>query len=122
MSHLCADGWMSPNVILFIGLTVHWAENGHIKSTILDFVKYVHNLVEILNDNSLSLNFTSNRASKSHTDSHLAARISECLHKHGIQGKVCTIAHEHVWFTDCYCRFWHSQLTMHQTITHLLMN
>jgi hypothetical protein len=39
--HLCADGWTSPNVISFIGLTVHWANDGQIQSTILDFVKYV---------------------------------------------------------------------------------
>jgi hypothetical protein len=40
--HLCADGWTSPNVISFIGLTVHWAgTDGNIGSTILDFVKWV---------------------------------------------------------------------------------
>lgn len=40
--HLCADGWTSPNVISFIGLTVHWAgTDGNIGSTILDFVKCV---------------------------------------------------------------------------------
>jgi hypothetical protein len=40
--HLCADGWTSPNVISFIGLTVHWAgADGNIGSTILDFVKCV---------------------------------------------------------------------------------
>ena len=38
--HLCVDGWTSPNVISFIGLTVHWAADGVIKSMILDFVKW----------------------------------------------------------------------------------
>ncbi|KIM75183.1 hypothetical protein PILCRDRAFT_47678, partial [Piloderma croceum F 1598] len=56
--HLCADGWTSPNVISFIGLTVHWAEDGHIQSTILDFVKYVHNLI---------LAFTADNASNNNT-------------------------------------------------------
>jgi hypothetical protein len=37
--HLCADGWTSPNVISFIGITVHWASEGQIVSLILDFVK-----------------------------------------------------------------------------------
>jgi hypothetical protein len=37
--HLCADGWTSPNVISFIGITVHWASEGQIMSLILDFVK-----------------------------------------------------------------------------------
>jgi hypothetical protein len=39
--HLCADGWTSPNVISFVGLTVHWAGSDGIRSTTLDFVKYV---------------------------------------------------------------------------------
>ena len=39
MLHLCADGWTAPNVVSFIGLTVHWASEGRIKSLILDFVK-----------------------------------------------------------------------------------
>jgi hypothetical protein len=40
--HLCVDGWMSPNVIVFIGATVHWVVDGHMQSLILDFVKYNH--------------------------------------------------------------------------------
>jgi hypothetical protein len=37
----CTDGWTSPNVISFISLMVHWAGDGHIQSTILDFVKCI---------------------------------------------------------------------------------
>ena len=39
--HICADGWTSPNVISFVGLTLHWVGEGQIQSTILDFVKYI---------------------------------------------------------------------------------
>ena len=39
--HLCVDGWTSPNVIAFIGATVHWVVDGHMQSVILDFIKYV---------------------------------------------------------------------------------
>jgi hypothetical protein len=37
--HLCVDGWTSPQVIAFLGVTVHWIHNGHIQSVILDFIK-----------------------------------------------------------------------------------
>jgi hypothetical protein len=43
--HLCADGWTSPNVIAFIGITVHWVSEGQIMSLILDFVKYAKPVV-----------------------------------------------------------------------------
>jgi hypothetical protein len=39
--HLVADGWTSPNVIAFIGLTVTWIIDGKMVSIILDFIKYV---------------------------------------------------------------------------------
>ncbi|KAI1784378.1 hypothetical protein LXA43DRAFT_875347, partial [Ganoderma leucocontextum] len=28
--HICLDGWTSPNVISFLGVTAHWHENGKI--------------------------------------------------------------------------------------------
>jgi hypothetical protein len=37
--HIGTDGWTSPQVISFIGLTVHWIINGKIVSAILDFIK-----------------------------------------------------------------------------------
>ncbi|KAF8884066.1 hypothetical protein CPB84DRAFT_1850784 [Gymnopilus junonius] len=61
--HLVADGWMSPNAILFIGVTVQFVDNGKIRSIVLDFIK----------------------AMKAHTGIYLAAWISECLHVYGIQ-------------------------------------
>jgi putative exporter of polyketide antibiotics len=43
--HLCVDGWTSPNVIAFLGATVHWVVDGRMESLILDFIKYVFHLV-----------------------------------------------------------------------------
>jgi hypothetical protein len=37
--HICLDGWTSPQVIAFIGATVHWVVNGRMQSLILDFIK-----------------------------------------------------------------------------------
>ena len=37
--HIAADGWTSPNIIAFIGVTVHWVMKGQITSIILDFIK-----------------------------------------------------------------------------------
>lgn len=39
--HICADGQTSPNVVAFVGITVHWVLEGQISSLILNFVKYV---------------------------------------------------------------------------------
>jgi hypothetical protein len=39
--HICLDGWMAPQVIAFIGVTMHWIVEGQMKSLILDFIKYV---------------------------------------------------------------------------------
>jgi len=40
--HLCIDGWTAPQVISFLGVTVHWIYVGQIKSLILDFLRYVY--------------------------------------------------------------------------------
>ncbi|KAF4611964.1 hypothetical protein D9613_004308 [Agrocybe pediades] len=64
--HICADGWTSPNVVAFIGTTVHWILDGKIVSAILDFIK----------------------ATKAHTGVYLAARIAECLREYKIQDKI----------------------------------
>lgn len=37
--HICVDGWTSPNVIAFLGVTVHWQEGHEIQHLILDFIK-----------------------------------------------------------------------------------
>jgi hypothetical protein len=39
--HLCFDGWTSPNIFSFVGITVHWVADGQIHTLILDFVKCV---------------------------------------------------------------------------------
>jgi hypothetical protein len=40
--HLTLDGWTSPNVFSFLGVTVRYFEKGDICSFVLDFVKYIH--------------------------------------------------------------------------------
>jgi hypothetical protein len=37
--HIAADGWTSPNIIAFIGVTVHWIIDSKMASAILDFIK-----------------------------------------------------------------------------------
>ncbi|KAI0804478.1 hypothetical protein BC629DRAFT_1283162 [Irpex lacteus] len=37
--HIGIDGWTSPNVISFLGITVHRVVDGKMKSMILDFIK-----------------------------------------------------------------------------------
>jgi hypothetical protein len=38
--HIALDGWTSPNVTSFLGVTVQYFEKGDIHSFVLDFVKY----------------------------------------------------------------------------------
>jgi hypothetical protein len=38
--HIALDGWTSPNVTSFLGVTVQYFEKGDIHSLVLDFVKY----------------------------------------------------------------------------------
>ncbi|TBU22600.1 hypothetical protein BD311DRAFT_675736, partial [Dichomitus squalens] len=37
--HLCVDGWTSPNVFSFLGITAHWFQEGQLQHIILDFIK-----------------------------------------------------------------------------------
>jgi hypothetical protein len=37
--HIGVDGWTSPNVFSFLGITAHRAVDGHIEAFILDFIK-----------------------------------------------------------------------------------
>ena len=39
--HLTLDGWTSPNVFSFLGVTVRYFEKSDICSFVLDFVKYI---------------------------------------------------------------------------------
>jgi hypothetical protein len=38
--HLTLDGWTSPNVFSFLGVTVRYFNKGDICAFVLDFVKY----------------------------------------------------------------------------------
>ena len=38
--HIALNGWMSPNVFLFLGVMVWYCENSKIHGFVLDFVKY----------------------------------------------------------------------------------
>ena len=40
--HLTLDGWTSPNIFSFLGVTVQYLDQGNIHSFVLDFVKYDH--------------------------------------------------------------------------------
>ena len=39
---VCIDGWTSPNIIAYFGVTLHWHQSGEIQHIILDFIKYVN--------------------------------------------------------------------------------
>ena len=39
--HLCIDSWTAPQVITYLGATVHWIQNGCIQSVILDFIQWI---------------------------------------------------------------------------------
>ncbi|THH18736.1 hypothetical protein EUX98_g8907 [Antrodiella citrinella] len=72
--HLCIDGWTSPNVISFLGVTVHYmdteaTEGAQMRSFILDFVRLLHN----------------------HTGKYLAKQLSQCLREYGIEKKILGI-------------------------------
>ncbi|KAK7693998.1 hypothetical protein QCA50_003574 [Cerrena zonata] len=36
--HICIDGWTSPNVISFLGITVQRVVNGRMEAFVLDFI------------------------------------------------------------------------------------
>ena len=40
--HIALDGWMSPNIFSFVGITIQYFEKGEIHGLVLDFVKYKH--------------------------------------------------------------------------------
>ena len=46
--HIGSDGWSSPSVIAFLGVTVHWIIDSKMVSTILDFIKYDINFCDRL--------------------------------------------------------------------------
>ncbi|OJT06793.1 hypothetical protein TRAPUB_2358 [Trametes pubescens] len=67
--HLCVDGWTSPNVISFLGITAHWYQDGEIQHIILDFIKL----------------------DKAHTGAYLAERLNNCLRAYGLEDRILSI-------------------------------
>ncbi|OJT07894.1 hypothetical protein TRAPUB_1210 [Trametes pubescens] len=67
--HLCIDGWTSPNILAFLGITVHWHEEGKIRHIILDFV----------------------RLTNAHTGKYLAEKVVKCLKEFGLEEKVFAV-------------------------------
>ncbi|PIL32862.1 hypothetical protein GSI_04980 [Ganoderma sinense ZZ0214-1] len=67
--HLCVDGWTSPNVMNFLGVTAHWQEAGAMRHVILDFI----------------------RLTRSHTGEYLSRKLLECMRKWGIEYKVLAV-------------------------------
>lgn len=37
--HLSVDGWTSLNIFSFLGITMHWIQDGELQHLILDFIK-----------------------------------------------------------------------------------
>ncbi|OJT08548.1 hypothetical protein TRAPUB_554 [Trametes pubescens] len=67
--HICVDGWTSPNIMSFLGVTAHWHRDGEIEHIILDFI----------------------RLTNGHTGKYLAEKLVECLTGYGIEKKVLAV-------------------------------
>ncbi|KAL1945891.1 hypothetical protein VTO73DRAFT_1893 [Trametes versicolor] len=67
--HICVDGWTSPNIMSFLGVTAHWHHDGEIEHIILDFI----------------------RLTNGHTGKYLAEKLVECLTGYGIEKKVLAV-------------------------------
>lgn len=82
--HICVDGWTSPNILAFLGITAHWHNSGKIRHVILDFVRYIFIWVSrIVQSNISVLSLTT-----SHTGKHLAESLVKALREFGIEEKV----------------------------------
>ncbi|KAL1949782.1 hypothetical protein VTO73DRAFT_8663 [Trametes versicolor] len=67
--HICVDGWTSPNILSFLGITAHWHHDGKIRHVILDFV----------------------RLTALHTGKNLAESLINALREFGIEEKVFSV-------------------------------
>ena len=79
------DGWTSPNVFSFLGVTAHWFDGTQLQHIILDFVRYV--LCTCTNLNSADEHLPQ-RLKGSHTGKYLAAELVESLKEYGLEKKV----------------------------------
>ncbi|KAJ3558298.1 hypothetical protein NM688_g1007 [Phlebia brevispora] len=68
--HICIDGWTSPNVISFLGVTLHCVIDGKLQSIILDFIKLT----------------------QAHTGKYLAEKLEECLKVYHIEKRYQSIS------------------------------
>lgn len=84
--HIGVNDWTSPNVFFFLGAVVYMVKDGKIHSHILDFIKYMSDI--ILLQLTLISNFGT-RLSKGHTGQYLANQLSNCLEEFGISNNVC---------------------------------
>ena len=64
--HICVDGWTSPNVISFLGVTVQRVVGPSLEVFILDFIKLT----------------------QGHTGKYLEQQLTTCLKEYGIEKKV----------------------------------
>lgn len=82
--HICLDGWTSPNVISFLGVTLHRVVKARIQTLILDFIKYVYSSLE----QSAVPNQRFDRLTQAHEGEYLARKLEECLKEYNIDTKV----------------------------------
>ena len=85
--HIALDGWSTPNLFSFLGVTVQYFENNNICGFVLDFVKYVYIPFYIQ-----PLTYTAViRMSGQHTGRYLAQELKALLKSFGIEKKVCLL-------------------------------
>ncbi|PIL25420.1 hypothetical protein GSI_13310 [Ganoderma sinense ZZ0214-1] len=80
--HVAVDGWTSPNVTSFLGVTAHWHDEAEINHVILDFIKLT----------------------SAHTADNLAEKLLECFREFGIENKVLGITSDNAKTNDAMMR------------------
>jgi hypothetical protein len=83
--HIGVDGWTSPNVFSFLGITIKYLLDSKIQAHILDFIKYVIFLSEL----QCITNTCKFRMSKGHTGIYLATVLTNVLENFSVHDKVC---------------------------------
>ncbi|KIJ26802.1 hypothetical protein M422DRAFT_136577, partial [Sphaerobolus stellatus SS14] len=63
--HIVVDGWTSPQVYSFLGITIQYVRDGHIEAFILEFIRLL----------------------EGHTGEYLAEMLAACLQDYGIAEK-----------------------------------
>ncbi|THH15466.1 hypothetical protein EUX98_g9461 [Antrodiella citrinella] len=103
--HLGIDGWTSPNVLSFLGITVHYVVDAEMRTFILDFVKL----------------------SQNHTGKYLAEELAACLKAYGIEKKILGITGDNATNNDTLVAElelllpnWYSMLARIRCLAHIL--